>query len=94
MTTLDTLLPHVGFTTVPLDRGVPPEGLRPPARFTEALHRLRFAVDRRPPALLVAPPGTGQSVLRDTRCRDLVPLEVRVVTTCSPLGLLAPLARR
>jgi len=78
MTTLDTLLEHFGFTTVPFDRGVPPEGLRRHARFTEeALHRLRFAVDRRAPVLPVAPPGTGQSVLLDTLCRDLVPLEVR-----------------
>ena len=98
MTTLDTLLQHFGFTTVPFDRAVPPDGLLRHASFTEALNRLRFAIDLRSPALLVASPGTGKSVLLETLCRELAPLEVRVVTTalttCSPFGLLAQLALR
>ena len=63
MTTLDTLLHHFGLTALPFDRAVPPEGLLRHPSFGEALERLRFAVDLRGPALLVAPPGTGKSDL-------------------------------
>lgn len=98
MTTLDTLLHHFGFTAVPFDRAVPADGLLRHTSFGEALERLRFAVDLRGPALLVAPPGTGKSVLLETLCAELVPRDVRVVTTaltaCGPFGLVGQLAMR
>jgi len=98
MPTLQTLLHHFGFTAVPFDRAVPRDGLFRHASFGEALDRLRFAIDLRGPALLVAPPGTGKSVLLDTLCADLASHEVRVVTTaltaCGPCGLVGQLAAR
>jgi type II secretory pathway predicted ATPase ExeA len=98
MTTVDKLLHHFGLTALPFDRAVPPEGLLRPASFTEALERLRFAVDARGPGLLVAEPGTGKSVLLDTLCAELAPSPVRVIATaltaCGPFGLVGQLAGR
>src|SRR5213593_2068730 len=98
MTTLDTLLHHFGLTALPFDRAVPPEGLLRHASFAEALERLRFAVDSRGPALLVAPPGTGKSVLLEALCGALPPNEARVIATalssCGPFGLVGQLAVR
>jgi len=98
MTTVDKLLPHFGLTALPFDRAVPPEGVLHHASFAEALERLRFALDTRGPALLVAAPGTGQSVLLETVCRELAPPEVRIVATalssCGPFGLVGQLAAR
>jgi type II secretory pathway predicted ATPase ExeA len=97
-TTLDKLLHHFGLTALPFDRAVPPEGLLRHASFTEALERLRFAVDSRGPALLVAPPGTGKSVLLDTLSRTLAATDARVIatalTSCGPFGLVGQLAGR
>ena len=53
MPTVDKLLRHFGFTALPFDRAVPPEGLLHHPSFDEALERLRFAVDARGPALVV-----------------------------------------
>jgi len=98
MTTVDKLLQHFGLTALPFDRAVPPEGLLHHASFAEALERLRFAVDARGPGLLVAPPGTGKSILFDTLCAQLAPSAVRVtataLTACAPFGLLGQLAVR
>ena len=98
MTTLDTLLHHFGLTAVPFDRAVPPEGLLRHPSFGEALERLRFAVDLRGPALLVAPPGTGKSVLLEALCTELSTSDVRVIATqltaCGPFGLVGQLATR
>lgn len=98
MTTLDKLLHHFSLTAVPFDRAVPPEGLLRHASFAEALERLRFAVDSRGPALLVAPPGTGKSVLLDALCRALPAATTRVtataLTSCNPFGLVGQLAVR
>ena len=98
MTTLDTLLHHFGLTAVPFDRAVPPEGLLRHPSFGEALERLRFAVDLRGPALLVAPPGTGKSVLLEALCAELSTSDVRVIATqltaCGPFGLVGQLATR
>jgi len=98
MTTLDTLLHHFGLTALPFDRAVPPEGLLRHASFAEALERLRFAVDSRGPALLVAPPGTGKSVLLEALCGALPPNEARVIATAltsgGPFGLVGQLAVR
>ena len=98
MTTVDKLLHHFGFTTLPFDRAVPPEGLLHHTSFAEALERLRFAIDARGPGLLVAPPVTGKSILFDTLCAQLAPTTVRVtataLTSCAPFGLLGQLAVR
>jgi type II secretory pathway predicted ATPase ExeA len=98
MTTLATLLQHFGLTAPPFDRAVPPEGVLRHASFTDALERLRFAVDSRGPGLLVAPPGTGKSVLLEALCAGLPPGEVRVIatalTSCGPFGLVGQLAVR
>jgi type II secretory pathway predicted ATPase ExeA len=98
MTTVDKLLHHFGLTALPFDRAVPPEGLLHHASFTEALDRLRFAIDSRGPALLVAPPGTGKSVLLDTLCAGVPASTGRVVATaltaCAPFGLIRQLATR
>jgi type II secretory pathway predicted ATPase ExeA len=97
-TTLDKLLHHFGFTALPFDRAVPPEGRLLHGSFTEALERLRFAVDTRGPGLLVAPPGTGKSVLLESLCADLAASTVRVtataLTSCGPFGLVGQLAAR
>lgn len=98
MTTVEKLLHHFGLTALPFDRAVPPEGLLRHPSFTEATERLRFALDTRAPALLVAVPGTGKSVLLETLCRDLAPADVRVIATalssCGPFGLVGQLAAR
>jgi type II secretory pathway predicted ATPase ExeA len=98
MTTVDKLLHHFGFTTLPFDRAVPPEGLLHHASFAEALERLRFAVDTRGPALLVAPPGTGKSILLNALCTGLPSSDLRVIatalTSCGPFGLVGQLAVR
>jgi type II secretory pathway predicted ATPase ExeA len=98
MTTVDKLLHHFGLTALPFDRAVPPEGLLYHASFAEALERLRFAVDMRGPALLVAPPGTGKSIVLNTLCTSLPPSDLRVIATalsaCGPFGLLGQLAVR
>jgi type II secretory pathway predicted ATPase ExeA len=98
MTTVDKLLHHFGFTALPFDRAVPPEGLLHHPSFAEALERLRFAIDARGPALVVAPPGTGKSILFDTLCTALAATTVRVtataLTACAPFGLLGQLAVR
>jgi len=98
MTTLDKLLHHFGLTALPFDRAVPPEGLLRHASFAEALERLRFAVDSRGPALLVAPPGTGKSVLLEALCSALPTASARVIatalTSCGPFGLVGQLAVR
>jgi type II secretory pathway predicted ATPase ExeA len=98
MTTVDKLLHHFGLTALPFDRAVPPEGLLPHASFAETLERLRFAIDTRGPALLVAPPGTGKSVLLNTLCASVPPNDLRVIATalssCGPFGLLGQLAVR
>lgn len=97
-TTVDKLLHHFGLTALPFDRAVPPEGVLRHASFTEALDRLRFAVDSRGPALLVAPPGTGKSLVLDTLCGDLASSTLRVIATaltaCGPFGLVGQLAVR
>jgi type II secretory pathway predicted ATPase ExeA len=98
MTTVDKLLHHFGLTALPFERAVPPEGLLHHASFAEALERLRFAVDMRGPALLVAPPGTGKSIVLNTLCASLPPSDLRVIATalsaCGPFGLLGQLAVR
>src|SRR5881397_2183134 len=98
MTTLETLLHHFGLTALPFDRAVPPEGLLSHASFAEALERLRFAIDTRGPALLVAPPGTGKSVLLNALCASMPPSDLRVIATalssCGPFGLVGQLAVR
>ncbi|MGH7312743.1 MAG: ExeA family protein [Candidatus Rokuibacteriota bacterium] len=98
MTTVDKLLQQFGLTALPFDRAVPPEGLLHHASFAEALERLRFAVDTRGPALLVAPPGTGKSVLLNTLCASWLPSDLRVIATalsaCGPFGLVGQLAAR
>jgi type II secretory pathway predicted ATPase ExeA len=98
MTTVDQLLQHFGLTALPFDRAVPPEGVFPHASFAEALERLHFAIDTRGPALLVAPPGTGKSVLLSTLCPSGPPSDLRVIATalssCGPFGLVGPLAVR
>jgi type II secretory pathway predicted ATPase ExeA len=97
MTTLDKLLHHFGLTALPFDRAVPPEGVLHHTSFTEALERLGFAVDSRGPALLVAPPGTGKSILLDTLCASRPASDVRVATAlsaCGPFGLVGQLALR
>jgi type II secretory pathway predicted ATPase ExeA len=98
MTTVDKLLHHFGLSALPFDRAVPPEGLLHHASFAEALERLRFAVDTRGPALLVAPPGTGKSILLNTLCDGVPSRDVRVVATalssCGPFGLVGQLAGR
>jgi type II secretory pathway predicted ATPase ExeA len=98
MSTLQKLLTHFGLTALPFDRAVPPDGLLRHPSFTEAAERLRFALDTRAPALLVAAPGTGKSVLLETVCRELTPSDVRVIATalssCGPFGLVGQLAAR
>ncbi len=98
MTTVDKLLHHFGLTALPFERAVPPEGLLHHPSFAEALERLRFAIDSRGPGLLVAPPGTGKSILLDTLCSSLPTSEVRVIATalsaCGPFGLVGQLATR
>ena len=98
MTTLDKLLHHFGLTALPFDRAVPPEGLLHHTSFTEALERLSFAVDSRGPALLVAPPGIGKSILLDTLCASRPASDIRVIATalsaCGPFGLVGQLATR
>lgn len=98
MNTMEKLLHHFGLTQLPFDRAVPPEGLLRHPSFVEALERLRFAVDARGPALLVAPPGVGKSVLLDALCAELPASEVRVIATaltaCGPFGLVGQLAAR
>lgn len=98
MTTLDKLLHHFSLTALPFDRAVPPEGLLRHASFGEALERLRFAVDTRGPALLVAPPGTGKSVVLDALCASWPTGDLRVIattlTSCGPFGLVGQLAAR
>jgi len=98
MTTVDKLLHHFGLTALPFDRAVPAEGLLHHTSFAEALERLRFAVDTRGPGLLVAPPGTGKSIVLHTLCASLPPSELRVIATalsaCGPFGLLGQLAVR
>jgi type II secretory pathway predicted ATPase ExeA len=98
MTTVDKLLHHFGLTTLPFERAVPSEGLLYHASFAEALERLRFAVDTRGPALLVAPPGTGKSIVLNALCASLPPSDLRVIATalsaCGPFGLLGQLAVR
>jgi hypothetical protein len=98
MSTLQTLLTHFGLTALPFDRAVPLEGLLRHPSVGEAAERLRFALDIRAPALLVAAPGTGKSVLLETVCRELAPPDVRVVATalssCGPFGLVGQLAAR
>src|SRR6266542_1568364 len=98
MTTLDKLLHHFGLTTLPFDRAVPPEGLLRHASFVEALERLRFAVDSRGPALLVAPPGTGKSLLLEVLSSAQPTARDRVIDTalpsCGPFGLDGQLANR
>jgi AAA domain len=98
MTTLDKLLQHFSLTALPFDRAVPPEGLLHHPSFTEALERLRFAVDSRGPGLLVAAPGTGKSIVLDTLCTSVTTGDVRVIATalssCGPFGLVGQLAAR
>ncbi len=98
MTTLDKLLQHFSLTALPFDRAVPPEGLLRHPSFTEALERLRFAVDSRGPGLLVAAPGTGKSIVLDTLCTSVTTGDVRVIATalssCGPFGLVGQLAAR
>lgn len=98
MTTRDHLLHHFGLTALPFDRAVPPEGVRHHARFAEARERLGFAIDTRGPGLLVAPPGTGKSILLDTLCASRPASDIRVIATalsaCGPFGLVGQLAVR
>jgi hypothetical protein len=67
MTTLDKLLQHFSLTALPFDRAVPPEGLLRHASFTEALERLRFAVDSRGPGCSWPRPARGNRS-SSTRC--------------------------
>jgi type II secretory pathway predicted ATPase ExeA len=98
MTTVDKLLHHFALTALPFERAVPPEGVLHHPSFAEALERLRFAIDSRGPGLLVAPPGTGKSMLLDTLCASLPSSDVRVIATalssCGPFGLVGQLAMR
>ncbi|HEX2482847.1 MAG TPA: AAA family ATPase [Methylomirabilota bacterium] len=98
MTTVEKLLHHFGLTALPFDRAVPPDGLLRHPSFTEAAERLRFAIDTRAPALLVAAPGIGKSVLLESVCGALAATDVRVVytplTACGPFGLVGQLAAR
>jgi type II secretory pathway predicted ATPase ExeA len=98
MSTLQKLLTHFGLTALPFDRAVPPDGLLRHPSFAEATERLRFAIDTRAPALLVAAPGTGKSILLETVCRELAPTDIRIVytplTACGPYGLIGQLAAR
>lgn len=60
---MNQLLRHFGFSAHPFHRGVSPQSLHRHRGFEEAYARLRFTVDLKSIALLVAEAGCGKSIL-------------------------------
>ena len=92
------ILQHFSLTTLPFARAVPPGALLEHKSFSEALSRLKLALDAKSPAVLTAEPGLGKSTLLAALSDGLDPGATHLVYTplcaCGPYGLIGQLAQR
>jgi len=95
---IKALLTHFGFHSNPFSRPVPDGALLLHRSFSEAMERLRMAIESRTPALITADPGLGKSILLGALSDEIDPEQSRVVYTplssCGPFGLIGQLAVR
>lgn len=91
-----SLQEHFGFQEVPFPKAASEACLLRHPPLLEAIERLRFAVDRDSPALLVAESGCGKSTVTGLFARSLDAASYHVLyislTTVSPFGFLSQIA--
>jgi type II secretory pathway predicted ATPase ExeA len=96
--TLQSLCQHFGLHTAPFGRPIPTGGLLSHRSFSEALARVRLALESRAPALFTAEPGLGKSTLLGVLADSLDSTKYHVVYTqlcsCGPFGLIGQVATR